>query len=142
MTTAFESMADEIVRRFPSIQDSTPSLSLSIKWEKNILVLLGTGPMLRVAWQRRYTNTLAESKLEASLWRCHPPFPGIRYYENPCAFATKTLLPDVLPSEEACWVVQGDQDRGPLLPEMAAEFALNWWLKEAIKEQMASLKEP
>lgn len=137
---AFESMSNEIIRRLPSLQASAPSLGISIKQANNILVLLATaGPKLRINWRGQFTNTLKGAELEVSLWLEHPPFPGIDYYfDEPRAIATKILLPDVLPSEEACWIVRGSSDKKPLLPEMAAEFVLNWWLEQAIKEQKVS----
>jgi len=135
---AFESLVTEIARHVPRLQTSAPSLNISIKQAQNILVLLGTGPALRVDWRGRYCNTLSDSELEVSLWRGHPPYPGIMYYDQPEALATKTLLPDVLTSEEACWVVQDTHEKKPMLPGAAAEIILNWWLERAINEQKIS----
>jgi hypothetical protein len=60
------------------------------------------------------------------------------HFGQPDAIATKILLPDVFPSEEACWVVQNASEKEPMLPEATAEFVLNWWLERAIKEQRTS----
>jgi hypothetical protein len=135
---AFELLVADIARRVPTLQASAPSLNISIKQAQNILVLLGTGPALLVNWRCPFCNTLSDSELEVSLWRGHPPYPGIRHYRNPEALATKTLLPDVLMSEEACWVVQNTREKKPMLPGAVAEFILNWWLERAINEQKIS----
>ena len=135
---AFEMLANEIARRIPTLQRSAPSLGISMKQAQTVIVLLSTGPALRVDWRNRYCNTLLESELEVSLWRVHPPFPGIVYYDEPHALATKTLLPDVLPSEDACWILQSAREKKPMLPEATAEFVLNLWLERAIAEQKVS----
>lgn len=137
-TLAYQTMANEIARRIPSLQASAPSLDISIKQVKNVLVLLGNGPKLRVNWQCRFFNSLSESKLVVSLWPDHPPFPGISHWDKPTPIVTKQLLPDVLPSKEACWVDQSAPEQEPMLPEAAAEFMLNWWLERAIKSQKAT----
>jgi len=131
---AFELLTSEVERRLPALKESAPSLGIEMKRTQNVFVLLGSGPALRVNWRARFCNTLSESEMEVSLWRGHPPFPGIMYYERQHPIATKTLLPDVLESEDACWTVQGERQQGPLVPEAAAEFVLNWWLERAIKE--------
>jgi hypothetical protein len=135
---AFELLVTDIARHVPTLQASAPSLNISIKQAPNILVILGTGPALRVNWRCMYCNTLSDSELEVSLWPGHPPYPGTMHYNPPKALATKTLLPDVLMSEEACWVEQNTREKKPMLPGAAAEFILNWWLERAINEQKIS----
>lgn len=141
-TAAFESIASHIAQRLPSLQASAPSLRISIKQIQYVLVLLSNGPALRINWRCPFINTLSESELEVSLWQGHPPFPGIRHYEERSSLSTKTLLPDVLPSEEACWVLHGDRKTEPLLSEAAAEYVLNWWLERALKDGEIRRREP
>jgi len=135
---AFESTASEIENRLSSLQDSAPTLGISIKREDNVLILISSGLALRVSWHNRFSNTLDESKLEITLWREHPPCNSVRYYDEPHPVSTRSLRPDVLPSEQACWIAQWDGERTPLLPDSAAETILNWWLERAIGDQKSS----
>lgn len=137
-TTAFEALVSEVERRLPTLQASAPSLGISMKKANNVFVLLGSGPALGVFWHVRFANALSESEMEASLWRGHPPFPGIMHHKTQHPMATKTLLPDVLPTEDPCWTVQSERNKGPLVSEAAAEFLLNWWLEQSFKEHKVS----
>lgn len=134
---AFEVLTCEVERRLPGLQESAPSLGISMKKAKDIFVLLGTGPALRVCWMPRFSNSLTDSVLEISLWRGHPPYPGIQFYEEPRSISKVKMLPDMLPSEESCWVVQRTVDKKYLTPEEVAEFVLDWWLEKVIKEHGA-----
>lgn len=136
-TMSYNKLAELINERVPKLQSSAPSLGISIKQHQNILVLLANGPCLRVNWQGRYINTLNESHLDVSLWPDHPPFPGIQHWDRPHPIATIKLLPDVLPSEEACWVYDSTPSKEPMQTDSTAEFILNWWLERALKEQKA-----
>jgi hypothetical protein len=137
-TAAFESVTSQIALRLPTLQASAPSLGISIKQAKNILVLVSNGLSLRVNWRNHFINSLSEAEMEASLWRCHPPYPGVMYYETPRPLATMTFLPDVLLSEEACWTIRGNREKEQLLPEATTEHILSWWLERALKDHKAS----
>ena len=132
-TAAFESVASQFVQRLPSLQTSAPSLGISIKQKQHNLVLLSNSLAMSVIWHCSYSNSLLESELEVSLWRGHPPFPGISHYQQQNSLATEILLPDVLPSEDACWTIRGVREKQPLLPDAAAEYILNWWLERSLK---------
>ena len=132
---AFEAVCEAIRASIPSIQAAAPSLAISEKHENRQLVLLSSGPALLLAWRSKYSNTLSESALEVSLWNGHPPFPGIQFWERRSPIMEITLHADLAPSEKPAWTIQSSGGAKTMEGAVAAEYILNWWLKNALKHR-------
>jgi hypothetical protein len=90
---------------------------------------------LLVAWRLKYSNTLDDSELEVSLWRGHPPFPGVQFWERQSSIAATTFHADLAPSGEPAWTTKSSSSPKTLESQAAAEYILNWWLEKALKHR-------
>ena len=126
---SFEQMREAILASIPSIQAAAPSLQLQTKVAGQQIALLSMGPALLVAWRQRYMNTLNESHLEVSAWRGHPPFPGVRFFEERIPLGTLKLQPDLDMDDGHVWTVRTSQGKRFLSGPVAAEHILDWWLE-------------
>ena len=132
---AFETLSKTILDSVPGLQATAPSLSITEKHVHRQLVLLSSGPALLVAWHLAYANTLSNSKLEVSLWRGHPPYPGVHHWEQPQSLATLRLEADLTQSHEPAWTVKSPSGQKTMESKIAAEYILNWWLERASKHR-------
>lgn len=71
------------------------------------LVVLGPRLSLNIGWQYDYSNTLDGSSLAASLWRGHPPFPGMMFFDEPKRYAERKFSFDVTAGGEYTWKEDG-----------------------------------
>jgi hypothetical protein len=132
---AFEALCEAIRVSVPSLQAAAPSLAITEKHVNRQLVLLSSGPALLVAWRLKYSNTLSESELEVSLWRGHPPFPGVQFRERQSSIADITFHADLAPSGDPAWTTKSSSGSKTLESQAAAEYILNWWLEKALKHR-------
>ncbi len=131
---AFEALRDAILDAIPRLQAAAPSLAITEKHVDKQIVLLSSGPALLVAWRFKYINTLNESSLEVSIWRGHPPYPGIQFlWEQPSSIATMTFLADLTESGEAVWTTKSADGPHTLNSQAASDYILNWWLAKTLK---------
>lgn len=138
---AYEQIVEQIATQVPILQNSAPSLQFEVKRQNRILVVLGSGPALQLEWSRRYSNALDEALVDVSIWRGHPPRPGMVSYSEARPPLTKlTLEPDVLESKDACWRLKTHEGTKLLLPLDAAQYIMNWWFEYVIKDQHAGQK--
>lgn len=132
---AFQVLRDAVVDSVPSLQAAAPSLSITEKHVDNQVVLLSSGPALSIRWHLKYINTLNESSLDVSIWKSHPPYPGILFWEHPRPTFTLAISPDLSPSHQPAWAMNDMGQIRILSSEETAQFILKWWLDKALKHQ-------
>lgn len=129
----YATLQGEIERLVGSIRATAPSIQITTKKAEGRMVVIGPQIGLSVNWYYRYCNTLDKSFLEVSIWPGHPPFPGIRHYEEPHAIDTISINFDILPSGDLCWVSQSPKRRVFSTNDLAS-FMLKYYMdKSCIK---------
>lgn len=127
---SFEQLRESLLAAITRIQAAAPSLQLQHKATDRQIAVLSTGPALLIAWRNKYINTLDESHLEASAWNGHPPFPGVRFYEEPSSLGALKLQPDLGLDDGHAWMAKTTQGSRLLSGTAAAEHILDWWLEK------------
>lgn len=125
---SFVVLQNAILNSIPDLMKSAPSLSIKSKKSIDRVVLLCSGPALLVTWQNRYINSLKESKLEASIWQGHPPFPGAQTFYPPNCISTVKMSPDLDENDNHAWSVKTQTGLKLMNSVGLSEFILNWWL--------------
>lgn len=134
--SSYDQILQYIEDRVPSLQTSGPALGLQVKRQNRILIVIGTGPCLRLEWHRPYTNSLDEAYVNATIWQGHPPFQGsfdIRRERHPVA--SIEITPDISELHTFSWVVPKPSGKTLLDSISTAEHILTWWLDKTAKNQ-------
>lgn len=127
----FEILRGELDRLTASIKEAANSISFTLKHAPRQILILGEGPALSINWQYRFANSLDGARLEVSLWRGHPPFPGMMHvFEEPSKLRTERFAFDLLQNEQRCWMSSGSQNRAFTTKELAA-FILKYGMDHA-----------
>jgi hypothetical protein len=99
----FENVCQEIEHLVAEVNESTDIYSLTAKQAKDKIVVVGQIPGLSISWQCPYSNSVRDARLFISLWRGHPPFPGIAMFP-PTEIRHWEFTFDLLQSEETGWL--------------------------------------
>ncbi len=121
-----------ILEQIPKLQAAAPSLGISAKQSENQVILLSSGVGLLVEWKGRFINSLAESRIEATIWSGHPPSYGTYFIEELIKVGSLKLLPDLDQSNEHFWSTGKSQSSRSLRSAAAAEHIVGWWLDRAL----------
>ncbi|MGJ4748940.1 hypothetical protein ACQV5M_21435, partial [Leptospira sp. SA-E8] len=118
-----------------AIQLEAPYLSLEAHFYRHLsmMVVLGSGPALRVALHLQYSNSLKDVCIEATTWNGRPQVPGL--YEPGGGIRPNQALrltPDLIPGNYFLWRLDSPENSEPLNVDGACEHILNWWLQESI----------
>lgn len=106
---------------------SLPRLKeLTLKTERNVLVMLGLSKSLRVEWEYHCANSLEDSELEVSIWKGHPPFPGVRHYRNPTRSKSIKMHFELCAGDVGMWV---DNDKITYDARSLADYVLHFYLE-------------
>jgi len=105
----FTDLQQEIDREVAAINASGGSISFQVKTappqQVHQTVVMGLGKGLSVAWHHSYSNSFDDSGLYVSVWKGHPPFPGIRHlFDQPQKLAEENYTFDVFPPDRPGWV--------------------------------------
>lgn len=138
---AADASFSELLRRFSqrisAIQLNAPYLRLDPKFYRhmnvNMMVVLGSGPALKVAWHLQYANSLDGSYIEATIWSGHPQVPGL-FEPGLEAHPSQALrlTPDLIPGNHFLWRLESPENPELLNVDGTCGHILNWWLKESI----------
>lgn len=128
----FTVLRDEICRLVENLKEQAPSLGVSVKTADRAVAVLSSGPALSVDWYCHYSNTLSDSGLTVGVWAGHPPFPGVRFYENPKSYATEKFCHDLLPDGKPGWVGKINNAPAQVSSKVMAEHIVKWWLDKAM----------
>jgi hypothetical protein len=126
----FAAFTSEVQRLISEIKESASSITFQLKEAREQFVVLGLRIGLSVDWRFRYRNTLGDVRLHVVIWNKHPPFPGIRHFDEPKRLASKTFTFDLLPSGQYCWRSDENQDQSFGTEELAG-FVLKYYIDEA-----------
>jgi len=126
----FDALHKELEQLIAVVKESTNSLSFQLEFVPRQIILLGPTPAVSIDWMYHYVNSLDKAKLEVTLWRGHPPFPGVMHIDKPTKLKTKRFTFDLLPNEEPCWVLADTLERSYTTMELAS-FILKYCMDEA-----------
>lgn len=137
--SAAESSFNELLQRFsqrvPAIQSKAPLLELEAKFYQHMGMMVGlsSGPALKIAWQRQYSNSLDGAYIDATTWNGYPPVPGL-FAPGINARPRKILrlTPELIPGNHFLWRVGAAEPSECLNVDAACELILSWWLEESI----------
>jgi hypothetical protein len=93
------------------------------------IVILGFDLGLSVDWRIHYANSLDNAKLNLVLWDGHPPFPGVRHYDQPKKRRTISFTFDLLADDQPCWVSGGTEHRSYSTNDLAS-FVLKYFMDQ------------
>ncbi len=126
---SFGRVVEAIEQRVEGLQAAAPRLALQAKRFGRMLVVLGTGPALRLEWRRQYANSFEDAYLEATIWEGHPPVPGgYTFHEERHPRHTLRPTPDVTEGRTFAWNFKTPEGVRLLGADEACEFILSWWL--------------
>lgn len=127
--TSFTRIVELIEERVANLQVAAPGLGFQAKRFQQILVVLGTGPALRLAWRARYANSFEGAYLDVTVWEGHPPVPGgFMLPEERHLMHTMRPTPDVTEARTFAWQVKTPEGARLLDAEAMGEHILSWWL--------------
>ena len=132
---AFEKLASGAQRLVSEIIGVT-NLDVTLRrWDSRIAVL-GFSVGMLIYWHCRYSNSLQDSKLEASLWNGHPPFPGIVNYDRPTSLSSRTFQFDLSPSNQHVWIENEKKDR-EYSSELLAEVLFKYMMDRSLLAELS-----
>lgn len=127
--TSFGRMVETMEQRVAGLQAAAPGLSLGAKRYGRMLVVLGTGPALRLEWCRQYSNSFEGAYIDATIWEGHPPVPGsYSFHGERYPQHTLRASPDVTDARTFAWQFKTPEGVRQLGAEDACEYILSWWL--------------
>ena len=103
---AYEVMRTGLLEAVEKLKKSLPGINLTEKHVGNIggaILFLSDPVAMSVNWRLVFANALTDSHLDATLWRGHPPWPGIMTFEEPQMLSTLRFLPDFTAEGQAGW---------------------------------------
>lgn len=126
----FEVLRKELEQLIAAVKESTSSLSFTLKNAQRQIIILGPTAALSVNWRYSYANSLDNAQLDVSLWRGHPPFPGVIHWDEPTELRSEHFTFDLLSNEQHCWMSSGSHSRAYTSKELAS-FVLKYCMDEA-----------
>ena len=127
---AYEVLKARLLTAVEKLKVALPGINLVEKHIGNpggAILFLSNPVAMSVNWNLRYGNTLTEAHLEATLWEGHPPWPGIKTFEEPRKLATLQFNPDLMTDGRAGWKATQNQ-QGPVNSEGATDEILKFFL--------------
>lgn len=120
---SYEAVCAELVSGVEKLKTLMPAIGLTVKQTnsggRGALALLSNPAAMSVTWRLQYSNVLEGANLEATLWRGHPPWPGVMLYEESRKLSTLQFKPDLCGDGEAGWKGAGSET-----PHRAEEVAM------------------
>lgn len=116
----FSVIVNEVQRQIEELKATAPTFQFSLKTQNREFAILGRGPAVRVYWNYHYANSLDDAHLEVTLWRGHPPWPGVTHWERPQELQREKFEFDLLPSEEFRWIATTKDKRSYSSVEFAS----------------------
>ena len=127
----FSRIVEAIEQRMEGLQAAAPGLAFQAKRFGRTLVVLGTGPALKLEWHRQYANSLEGAYLDVTIWEGHPPVPGaFAFREEHHPRHTLRPTPDVTEGRTFAWNFKPPEGVRLLGTDEAGEFILSWWLEK------------
>jgi hypothetical protein len=127
---AYEIVRTGLLEAAEKFKKSLPGIKLSEKHGANAggaILFLSDPVAMSVTFQLRYANTLTDAHLDASLWRGHPPWPGIMSFEEPQKLSTLRFNPDLTVEGQAGWKHTQSQ-KGSIASKAATDEILKFFL--------------
>lgn len=127
---AYEVLKAGLLEAAEKLKIALPGISLTEKHVGNpggAILFLSDPVAMSVNWQLRYSNTLTDAHLEATLWEGHPPWPGIMSYEQPRKISTLRFNPDLMADGQAGWKATQSQ-KEPINSKGVTDAILKFFL--------------
>ncbi len=97
------------------------------------MVFLSDPTGMSVNWRPEYANVMRDSKLKATFWKGHPPYPGVNHWETPEEGASITFAPDLTEDGRPAWRQTKKLGAVLLSPNGVADVILKWFLAKCQK---------
>lgn len=127
---AYEALKAGLLEAVEKLKVALPGINLNEKHNGSpggAILLLSNPTAMAVNWHLRYANTLTDAKLEATLWKGHPPWPGIMAFDEPQKLATLGFKPDLMLDGRPGWT-QTQGKGGPINSKVATDEILKFFL--------------
>jgi hypothetical protein len=128
----FGVITSEVQSQLDALKNTAPSFQLSLKSQQRRLAILGRGPAVHVYWNYHFANSLDDAHLEVTLWRGHPPWPGVMHWEQPQELQRKTFTFDLLPTDEYRWVSSAKEGQSYSSKDLAS-YILGYTIEQTGK---------
>jgi hypothetical protein len=127
-------VVQQVATRAESLHSSAPTLGITVRQQRNMIAVLATGPALLINWRLQYANSFDGAKLEATIWKGHPPMPGVTIWDRePHPLKSLKAVPDVDESRQFAWSVQKNAATELMNAQQVASHFLEWWLEKSAK---------
>ncbi len=121
---SFDAMVNALETKVVEIAET--GIKLVIKRQPRVAIVLGLKRGLRIQWTYCYANSLEGAHLDIEIWKGHPPFPGLMFYEEPHKMHSEVFTFELLGNEVSGWVNRRrDANYGA---EGLADLALHFYM--------------
>lgn len=133
---SFDEVREKLIEGVATIQKTLPAINLH---EKHIgesggaIVFLSDPTGMSVNWRPEYANVMRDSKLKATFWKGHPPYPGVTHWDKPEEGASITFAPDLTEDGRPAWKQTYKVGAVLLSPNGVADVILKWFLAKCQK---------
>lgn len=118
----FAELQNEVKHEVTRVNDASPTFGFNVKTVQYQLAVIGHGPGLLVEWHCRYANSLDGAKLDVSLWRGQPPWPGLTFWDPPQRLHEQSFEFDLEVSGEHRWRAKDPGKRSYSSKELASDL--------------------
>lgn len=132
----FDEVRERLIEGVGTIQKALPAIKLH---EKHIgesggtIIFLSDPTGMSVNWRPEYANVMRDSKLKVTLWKGHPPYPGVTLWDTPTEGASISFAPDLTEDGRPAWRQTHKSGSVLLSPSGVADVILKWFLTKCNK---------
>jgi hypothetical protein len=128
---SFDEVREKLIEGVATIKESLPAIGLTEKHDGRPggpMVFLSNLIAVSVSWRPEYANVMRESRLQATFWNGHPPWPGITTWDTPQEGASIKFAPDLTEDGRPAWKQTHKTGAALLSPSGVADVILKWFI--------------
>lgn len=133
---SFDEVREKLLDGVATIQKNLPAIGLTEKHDGSSggsMVFLSNPIAVSITWRPEYANVMRESRLRATFWKGHPPWPGIMTFDEPQEGSSIEFAPDLTPDGKPAWRQTRQAGAALLSPSGVADVILKWFLAKIQK---------
>lgn len=133
---SFEEVREKLIEGVATIQKILPAIEMTEKHDGRPggpMVFLSNPIAVSIGWRPEYANVMRKSRLEATFWNGHPPWPGIMPFDMPQEGASIRFAPDLTEDGRPAWKQTHKVGAVLLSPGGVADVILKWFLAKVQK---------
>lgn len=133
---SFDEVRENLIEGVATIQKTLPAINLQKKHtgeSGGAIIFLSDPTGMSVNWRPEYANVMSDSKLTATFWNGHPPYPGVSNWDEPEEGASIKFAPDLTEDGRPAWKQTSTAGAGLLSPNGVADVILKWFLMRCQK---------